>query len=320
MKVSFYLNKERKKNLYCRLSEGTKRTTFSLKQEIKPEHWNEQKAFLNDDSQYSYTLFSLKRYILERDQALKLDDVQKKLDVLREEIENLLGGIGLERLNKVFWNANAERFGFEHYELFIKAIEKHSGFKREQLKVATLGYCLNYSTPDNKTYEILSYSSFKHFLMSILERKSYDEIYTETWPEIWREVFDDSFDKEKFVLEFYKQWDVFWNKKREELGHTDHIEKLRLESMTHFNVVINSCTQENIFDIVTEVDDMELYSIYIITMLQIYNTEACFEEYAEIFLIASEIWDWTPVFLTDDDKEEGFYVREVEDHDIVKVV
>ncbi len=322
MKISYYLNKGRKKNLYCRLSEGNQRITFSLKHNIEIEHWDENCSYVVYNYQYYYTLLELKRHIKKRykklnpkDDPLELKDPlhQTKFNIIREELENMIDSEGLESINKLFWNKKAERNNFENYELFIKAIEKASGHKRDQLKILALDHCMQYSTPEGSTFEIVTNNSHSSFLNHMLKEYSYDEIYTETWEQIWEVVLDDEYDKDKFVAEFYRQWTKFWEYKQDRYGYTSTTERHRLDSMTQLNLIINLCSSENLFDLIVKQNDIDLYSVYIVTMLHIYNPEECFNEYNDLYFNDGFIWDWDIIDISDEYPDSDiFYIRELE--------
>ena len=50
MKVAFYLNENRKKNLYCRISDGVERVTFSLDYCVDAKKWDPKKEEFKWDS------------------------------------------------------------------------------------------------------------------------------------------------------------------------------------------------------------------------------------------------------------------------------
>lgn len=65
MTIAFYLNNERKQNLYCRISEGKERAVFSLGYKVDNKDWNKVKEELVWSNPHHHTLINLKKYLNE---------------------------------------------------------------------------------------------------------------------------------------------------------------------------------------------------------------------------------------------------------------
>jgi hypothetical protein len=63
MKIVYYLNEGRKKNLYCRISDGTERVTFSLEYTVELEKWNAKKNEVDFEDFHYFTLRNFKDYL-----------------------------------------------------------------------------------------------------------------------------------------------------------------------------------------------------------------------------------------------------------------
>jgi hypothetical protein len=92
MKIAFYLVPNRKKNLYCRISDGKERITFSLEYAVAPEEWDEKNEMLDDEDVQFYTLRELKSRLTKKYHLLKTEAKENILTLLKNEAESLMSG------------------------------------------------------------------------------------------------------------------------------------------------------------------------------------------------------------------------------------
>lgn len=179
MKIAYYLNEERKKNLYCRISDGTERVTFSLEHAIDPKEWNIKREEPKDNDVYHFTLLDLKKYLTNRYHELKTEGKESILTILKNEATTFLDGSGIQGIARKMFDFANGKDDLPKYDEFLQAFEKYSGLKKEDYKAETVGWQMHFHT-DDKVYEVDTYEGRIAFLKSIIEGKSYDEIYTIT--------------------------------------------------------------------------------------------------------------------------------------------
>ncbi len=311
MKIAYYLNEGRKKNLYCRISDGTDRVSFSLGYTIDPKTWNAQKEEGNHEDPYFFTLWSFRSYLKKRYHELKALEVPvaNVLATLKHEAETFVDGSGIVGIaRKMFDDENAED-GLPTYEQFLEAFEKHSGLKRSAYKAQTVDNLIHFYTDEGKVFELDTYEGLCARLKSFVDRKSYSEIYTQTNNAIWSEVYIDAgIEKHMFVPKMLMEWEDFWDKKysdiRERVGKTDHLDKMKDHSWRQFQVFME-CYDDagDIIELAMDIDESDLYPMAVITMLQIFDAEVCYGEYCESEFFGSD--DWESISLTDGENEEN---------------
>ena len=315
MKIVYYLNEGRKKNLYCRISDGSERVTFSLDYSVEPDKWNLKKGEVDIEDISYFTLKDFKKYLTGKYHELKNEDKDNVLIRLKNEAllftkEKGIDGIA-ERMFDYF-NKDSE---LPKYAEFIKAFEKFSGLKKGDYKVETIGEIIHFHTEED-IYEMDTYEGLTSRLRSFIKNKSYGEIYTETDKNIWSEIYTDvGVEKHVFLPEFLRQWEMYWNNQyreiRESVGKTNHLDELKQHSWRQFQVYM-ACYDDcgDAIKLACDIDDMELYSISVMTMMSIFNAEVCYDEYCELEFDGNP--DWKSISLDEDDDSPVFYIRTYE--------
>ncbi|PSG90897.1 Arm DNA-binding domain-containing protein [Aurantibacter aestuarii] len=318
MTISYYLNSERKKNLYCRISDGKERTTFSLKHYVNPDTWDAKNEDVKWENQYSGALASLKRVLVDKYESIKNNDPKAKVELLKNEAVNYFGNDGLEGLQRNLWN-NGVGSSVGFYEDFISAIEKFSGFKRNQLKISSYEYSMDFTTPEGIYYEVDTHNGHSLFLKDLVLSHTYDEIYTETWPQLWHQIYiDDGIKKSDFIPQFLHNWEQYWEHQKLNIASTSNFQKLKEESWNRFAVFMSCYNDSDPFELASKMNDIEFIPLCVITMLDIFDIDICLDEYCEYYF-TNEIWDWESFDLSDgyEAKEDQlsqsiFYFREKE--------
>jgi hypothetical protein len=320
MKVAYYLNEGRKKNLYCRISDGAEKVTFSLDYSVDPEKWNAKKEELDSENEYYFTLIDFKKYLTGKYHELKNESQDNIMMRLKNEAllftkEKGIDGIA-ERMFDYFNKDNA----LPKYAGFVQAFEKFSGLKKGEYKIETVDPVIHFHTKEN-TYEIDTYEGLTCSLKSFIEDKSYDEIFTQTNVNIWSEIYIDAgIEKHVFLPELLSQWEEYWNNKyrdiKEKIGKTSHLDELKRQSWRQFQVYM-ACYDDcgDAIKLAYEIDDIVLYPISVITMMNIFDAETCYGEYCEFEFEGNP--DWESISLDDDDDDDDdnspiFYIRTYE--------
>jgi len=71
MKIAYYLNPGRQKNLYCQIIDDTERVSFSLNQTIFEEEWDSSKESNLHTESYFTMLTNFNKYLLTKYSELK---------------------------------------------------------------------------------------------------------------------------------------------------------------------------------------------------------------------------------------------------------
>lgn len=315
MKVAYYLNEGRKKNLYCRISDGAEKVTFSLDYSVDPEKWNSKKEEIDSESEYYFTLIDFKKYLTGKYHELKNEGQDNIMMRLKNEAllftkEKGIDGIA-ERMFDYFNKENA----LPEYTGFVQSFEKFSGLKKSEYKIETVGTVIHFHTKED-IYEIDTYEGLTCRLKSFIKNKSYDEIYTQTNVNIWSDIYTDAgIEKHVFLPELLSQWEKYWNNEyrdiREKTGKTSHLDELKRQSWRQFQVYM-TC-YDNCGDAIKlayEIDDMSLYPISVISMMNIFDAETCYGEYCEFEFDGNP--EWESISLDEDDNSPIFYIRTYE--------
>jgi hypothetical protein len=315
MKISYYLNEGRKKNLYCRISDGAERVTFSLEYAISTETWNSKKEEIDDEDIYYFTLLDFKKYLNKRYQYLKNEEKTNILSILKNEALAILGDSGIEGIARKMFDDNNEINGLPKYDEFVLAFEKYRNLKKGSYKAETVGTVIHFHTNDN-IFEVDSYEGKTAFLRSVIDGRSYDEIYIETKENIWSEIYIDAgIEKHIFLPQMLIEWESYWDKKyqdvKESVGRTDHLDKMKQHSWRKFQIFMecyNDC--DDIIKLAYDIDDQDIYPISVLTMLNIFDAETCYSEYCEYEFETSE---WESILLNEvDDNSPVLYIRQYE--------
>lgn len=317
MKVTYYLAEARKKNLYCRITDGQERVTFSLGHSIDPKEWNAIKEEGSSDDPYFYTLWDFKKYLEKRYHELKAEGKNHLLEVLKREASEFVDKSGIEGLARKMFDWENEKDGVYKYDTFIKAFEQHTGLSKSDYRAQAVGNVV-YFYKDENTYEINTYEGLKASLKDYFDRRSYDEIFTMTDEGIWSQIYlDAGIQKHKFMPVMLKEWELYWNDKSEaRKGNPENVLNIadhKLESWRKLQVFME-CYNEasDIIELASDIDDFIIYPLSIVTMLKIFDPDVCYSEYCE-FEFDSGRNEWESISINGDDLDGPvLYIRESE--------
>ena len=318
MKIAFYLVAGRKKNLYCRINDGKERITFSLEYAVDPQKWDSKKEMLDDEDVQYFTLHQLKNRLNKKYHLLKTEGKEDILNLLKTEADNLMNGNGLEGIAKSLFDLENKDKGVPPYDEFVKAFEKFSSLNKAQYKVQPLDESIHFHT-DEDVFEMDTYSGLHARLKGYVENESYDEIYTQTESWIWKEIYIDAgIEQHKFIPVLLSNWEHYWFEEykeiKESVGSTDHLDETKARSWREVQVFMG-CYKDagNVIELAEEIDEMNLYALAVITMLEIFDADTCYEEYCEHEFERSDVWE--SISLNDDDENfDGpiFFIKSYE--------
>jgi hypothetical protein len=315
MKITYYLNRERTKNLYCRISDGTQRVTFSLDYTVEPKDWNAKKEEIKSENEYYFTLEHFKKYLTKKYYEFQSEGKDEILERLKNEALSFTKDAGLEGIAKNMFDFFNQGIDLPKYEEFVQAFEIFSKLKKGEYKTEVIDNLIHFHTAED-VFEMDTDEGLTSRLKDFIENRSYDEIYIGTNESIWSEIYIDSgIEKSKFLPKMLAEWEIYWIEKykdiREQTGKTEHLDKQKQESWRQFQVFMECYDGHgNAIELAYKVDDMVLYSLAVITMLEIFNAEVCYEEYCG-FEFENEEWE-TVAIDDEDDNSPVFYIRKCE--------
>jgi predicted nuclease of restriction endonuclease-like (RecB) superfamily len=271
-----------------------------------PVDWDEKKQRLGWEDPHHFALDDFERYLSAVYLDSKLEKVSEKFNELKERIKEMLMADGITEIARRVFNWSNKEDGVPTYDDFVTAFEQYTKLSRQEYQVETVGTIILFKT-EGKVYEMDSYEGKTAVLKSFIENKSYDEIYTETHASIWNEIYIDAgIEKEKFIPGLINEWDIYWENKYEEIkklvGKTAHLDKIKERSWRSLEVFIQMYNEAgNIITLACDLDDSVLYPLTVITMMDIFNPQACYEEYCELEFFNSDEWESISLDETDVD-------------------
>jgi hypothetical protein len=317
MKIAYYLNEGRKKNLYCRISDGAERVTFSMEYSIDAEKWNEKKGEVDFEDTHYFTLIQFKEYLTKRYYELKSEGKDDVLARLKEEALSFTQDAGINGVTeKMFDYFNGEQ-NLPKYKDFIQAFEKFSTLQEDDYKVETIGNVIHFHTKD-RIYEMDTYEGLAVRLKGLIDKRAYDEIYTETDESIWSEIYiDGGIEKHVFLPEMLNEWKIYWDMlyedARKTVGKIDQLDKMKQISWREFQVFMECYDGHgDAIKLAAEINQDELCPLAVITMMKIFDADTCYGEYCEY-----EFDKWESVSLNDDEDDDVgdspmFFIRPYE--------
>lgn len=315
MKITYYLNEGRKKNLYCRISDAAEKVTFSMGYAVEPKMWNGQKGELSIDDIHSFTLDTFKKYLMQKYHEYKTEGKTDILTRLKNEALFLTDESGIDGIERKFFDdANSEN-NIPKYDDFVRAFSVYSKLPREQFKVQVMSNSIYFHTKDT-VYEMDTYEGKALSLKFLVENKNYDEICIETNVNIWSEIYlDGGIEKHEFLPAMLKQWENYWNDEYQETkeltGKTNQLDIHKESSWRQFQVYMACCDNGvDVINLAYSIDEFILYPISVFAMLEKFDPECCYSEYCDLEFNGK---DWETIVL-DENSEDGifFYIREIE--------
>ena len=221
---------------------------------------------------------------------------------------------GIQGIARQMFDLENSLQGVYKYDVFITAFELYTGLKKEQYTAQTVGEQIHFQAKGKK-YEMNTWVGKIIELKWFIENRSYEEIYTMTDEFIWSEIYIDAgIEKAKFIPNMLREWETYWNtlynNRNAEIGYTSHLDKMKDESYREFQAFIDTYNDAgDAIKLAREFNDMKLYPIAVITMMNIFNPEVCYDEYCELEFYQG---DWDSVCIDEeDDNSPILYIREM---------
>ncbi|HEX8334565.1 MAG TPA: DUF4365 domain-containing protein, partial [Segetibacter sp.] len=291
--IKFFINSEINSSLHIYLKYKNESVSIDLGYKPKKKDWDFAKSFLTWENQYHYSLIDFEKYI--RSQFCVTNNHKQFFKKLADQIRLISKG-QIGSVAEFMFNYENNENDVPKYEEFLKAFELYSKLRRGQYEAHVLGSIVHFKTKKG-TFEMSTYQSLTEQLKSYIENRSYDEIYTETREDIWGYIYlDAGIEKSKFIPVMQNEWERYWERLysriKEEIGHTDHLDKSREESWRMFKSFFHLYNDaENIIELAYDFDDMVLYPLAVITMMKIFDPEVCYDEYCELEFDTGNEWE-----------------------------
>lgn len=312
MKITYYLDDKSEENLYCRISDETGTESFPLEYTIVDEEWDADSEEGYPDDPYYYTLIRFKEFLSERYEILSDRGADNILALLKGEIGALTAASGIQGIARKMFDEENTAAGIATYDQFLRAFETHAGLDSDEYEARVIDNTLEFITEEEDEYQMDTYAGLTARLKAFVEKKSCAEIASMTNKLIWSEIYTEEGGIEKYVFlpAMLAGWESFWDNEYYEMtdagGKTDHLDRLKEKSWRQFQVLM-ACYDAagDVIQLAAEIDDTHLYPIAVITMLEIFDADLCYEKYCKSEL---EDTDWESV------EVEGlvFFVKEGE--------
>ncbi|WP_336702988.1 hypothetical protein [Chryseobacterium indologenes] len=315
MNINYYLKQDSDSNLYCQISEKNASINFSMECKIDPELWNSENDKVADSDPYVFALQDFKRYLSVRYFELIKEGKENALSILMGEARDLLKNEGIEGASRRIFNKENTKYGIPPYDAYLKAFEEYTGLKREKYKVEILDFEFHFHT-EKGIYEMDTYEGRIALYKNLIKRRAYFDLITLSDADKWSEIYE-NIPKKEFIPAMQKEIEYCLKENFARTGiHLEkdgNFEEKRKKLLKQFKIFIDRYESGNAIDLACEIDEDILYPIVVITMTNIYDLDACCEEYCELEF-QDEEEPWKVIFLNDneedlEDKSLAFYIR-----------
>lgn len=297
MTITFYLNNDRKQNLYCRISEGKERAVFSLGYKVDSKDWNKVKEELRMSDPHHHTLISLKKFLNELSEEMRAHGKSDIPNRIKNTLSDITKADGISGIDRMLFNRKKSE-GVPDYDRFIAAFEKYSKLKRGEYNVEVLDNQIWFHA-ENICYIGHTSEGLTAELKEMVEKRWYDELYHSDFS-AWNAVLMDGgealgspgIERGKMYPELFREWRIFWAENyreiKESIGKTNHLDALKEDSWRALQIFME-CYSESTTPL-QDADnlDSDLCACLILAMLNIYDKDTCYTEYCEFHF---EDWD-----------------------------
>lgn len=280
---------------------------INLNYKPKKDEWDNNKKGLKWNNPYYYVIEDIKKYTLS---FIDYGNPEKGLNQLELQIRT--GGIS--KLAEFLFDWNNRENRVPKYSNFVEAFEfflESEGKGGESFELQTVGEVIYFRT-ENVEYIMDTYEGKIEELKYLIEKRAYSEIYTMTNENIWSEIYlDAGIEKAHFIPVMHNLWEGYWDnlytRIKKEVGKTNHLDKSKERSWRQFQIFSES--YNDVADVIKyayALDDMDIYPLAVVSMLNIFDPEVCYLEYCEYEF---EMGDWKSICVDDDNNKPIFYIK-----------
>ncbi|AXE16898.1 hypothetical protein DR864_03700 [Runella rosea] len=314
MKIAYYLNQGRQKNLYCQIIDDTERVSFSLGQTIVEEEWDSSKNGSPHTESYFTMLTNLNQYLLTKYNELKITETQGALKKLKTNIKTLIDGAGIESISNKIGKKAPHQTMIPTVSQCELAFQRYSGLKKGEFRTIEKDRKVYFRTSDNRLYTIDTYQGLTNRLSSYVENRSYEQLSQMTDETIWSATFEGiKVEKQSLLAKLQQELEIFrQHLPLEEVSKINHLDPQKfLDNFNSFKTSyqgIKFCTSS-----ACSLDRSILFPLVVLSLINCFNPAIFYEYYCAIEFSGEE---WEGI-VTDENEGEHptvFFVKTVEQY------
>lgn len=290
MTVTFYLNNDRKQNLYCRISDGQERAIFSLGCKVDNGCWDEKEEEPVWGTPHHYSIVNLKKYLLTLSEKMRDKGETEIPKKIKDTITPIVKSEGISGIDRFLFN-KMKSTDVPGYDVFTKAFERFCKVKKGQYSVEVHDDQMWFYT-EKGNYIGHTYEGLQAELNDSIARRSYVELYM-TNLSAWNFVLMDDGEalgtpgigKAQMYRQLFIEWRIYWDEKYHSIKDngikTSHLNHLKEDSWKALQVFMEGYAESTTPIHDAEELNMDLCACLILAMLNIYDKDTCLEEYCE---------------------------------------
>ncbi|RDB02364.1 hypothetical protein [Runella aurantiaca] len=314
MKIAYYLNQGRQKNLYCQIIDDTEKVSFSLNQTIVEEEWDSSKERSLHTESYFTMLTNLNKYLLTKYSELKKTENQGVLKKLKTNVKTLIDGAGIESIPTKMGKQCSNQTVIPPVSHFELAFQRYSGLKKGEFRTIEKEEKVYFRTNENSIYTIDTYPGLTKRLTSLIDNRAYEQLHQTTDESIWNTVFEGvKVDKQTLLAKLQQELELFrQHLPHEERSKIDHLAPQKfLDNFNSFKTsyqgikscVSSACTFERPL----------LFPLIVLALMHYFNPAVFYEQYCAIEFSGEE---WEGIVTDENEGEQPtlFFVKTVEQY------
>lgn len=206
------------------------------------------------------------------------------------------------------FNKGNEGNGIPKFEHFLEAFKLFMGEDKTKFKVESMGHSIHFNMEDGRVLNVDTQIGVETFIKDITDRRSYTDILLSTEYLNWVDMCDEGFNKVEFLSTMLSEWEMYWNNQSEYKGK-ENDKSRSYRKLQLFNQMFD---EGNTVMIAETIDNDILYVLSILSMISVYNSQSCYDEYSSFELLGGGNNEYEAFQVKTDDGETFFYVRECE--------
>ncbi|UFH57736.1 hypothetical protein [Spirosoma sp. KNUC1025] len=182
MTIAFYLDQARKKNLYCRLSDGSAQIAFPLGYTVEADRWDRDWQETTPEDPHFLTLGSFRSYLDRRYHELcgLAVPVATVLATLKHEAQTWIATSGLDGIAQALFDDQNSSRQLPAYTAFLRAFEAYSGHSPADYTAHPKGSLVGFRTRDGFEFDLDTYAGLSGRLADWFEQRDLEAIGIQT--------------------------------------------------------------------------------------------------------------------------------------------
>lgn len=267
---------------------------------------------LSWEDDYYFTLLSLEKYLHDRYAIL---NTKNALDILKTAIEEMVQQGGMDEIARRMFDRENKPLQVPTYTRFLQAFEHATGLDRSGYQVCVTGHTMRFFVGEFYG-EMVSWQGRIAELEMLIAGKQYDEFFVQTDPAIWNSIYRrNRVNVQEFVAAIRVQWILYWDRLYTEIfsetGSATHLDDLKNRSWYLLKHFCDTChKKDNVVLLAAELDDLVLFPLAVMALVQLIGTAECFRQYCETELNGKgSVWEVLP---EPGRKKSQLFIRELE--------